>query len=166
MVVCHQLFACVRLIFWGPGQVVNFVARPDELLGRAMTIQAPPHVKGLSLPDQRHLVHPAVTARTADSFGDVDAVIEINIIRQIVNAVPLQRPAGCETFPDRLEHGRVRPNLGVARHAGVGARQTGKRRLLHCGMAVTAVDPIVADMMFVAERYRLIESHPYVGRIR
>ena len=56
-----------------------------------MAIETPLHVKRLRLASKRHLIDAAVAGRTTDSFRDMDAVIEENVIGQIVDAVPLQR---------------------------------------------------------------------------
>ena len=44
-------------------------------------------------------------------------------------------------------------------HAGFSGRDAGKRRFLHRGVAVTAIDPVVSDMMFVAKRDRLLQRN-------
>src|SRR5947209_6903747 len=128
-----------------------------------MTIETPPHVKGLSFPGQRHLIDAAMTTGTADPFRYVNAVIEINVVGQIVNAVPLQRAVGGEAFPHRLKRRSIRPNLRVTRHTSVGTRKPGIGRFLNRSVAVPAIDSVLAHVMFVAERHRLIESDVYVS---
>ena len=48
-----------------------------------MTIQAPPHAQRVFLVHQRHFVDRAVTHRESDSLVNVDAVIEIDKIRNL-----------------------------------------------------------------------------------
>ena len=45
------------------------------------------------LPGQRHAVDRAVAGHAADAFGDMDAVIEEDVVRQLVDAVPADRLA-------------------------------------------------------------------------
>src|SRR6185503_5999524 len=56
----------------------NIAARPDELLRRPMTGQAPLHLQRILLEHQRHFVDAAVARLAAHSLLDVDAVIEID----------------------------------------------------------------------------------------
>ena len=60
-----------------------------------------------------------MTGRTADAFIHVDAVIEIDIIRQVVNANPFEWLTSAKAGADRFEIRTVGPYLLVAIHAGV-----------------------------------------------
>jgi hypothetical protein len=60
-----------------------------------VTFQAPPHLQGLLLPGNRHLVDWTMTASAADSFLDMNTVIEINVIGQLMDASPTDRAVGC-----------------------------------------------------------------------
>ena len=51
-------------------------------------------------------------------LADVDAVVEKNKIRRVVDAVPAQRLFLRQTFANGREHGRVFPDLRMAGHAG------------------------------------------------
>lgn len=95
----------------------------------------------------------------------MDAVIEVDVIGQIMDAVPLQRGIARETLADGREHWRVVPNLRVTRHAGVGAWQTGKGGLFDGGVTITTIDSVIANVMFVAERHRLIQRNIDIGRV-
>ena len=53
-----------------------------------MAIQAPFHSQGFRLPRQRHSINPTVTGFAADSFVNVDAVIEVNKVGDVVNPRP------------------------------------------------------------------------------
>src|SRR5437868_15149368 len=101
-------FATLCLIFgrgrWLPGHVVNLALGPDVILRRAMTIEAPLHVERLRFASERHLVDLAMAGRTPDSLGYVNAMIEINEIRKVVDATPAERPVCGQTVPDRGEH--------------------------------------------------------------
>ena len=76
-----------------------------------MTIEAPPHVKRLLLPGDRHLIDPPVTSDASDAFVYMNTVIEIHVVRKIINAGPLDWVAGLKTVSDRFQHRRVLPDL-------------------------------------------------------
>ena len=80
---------CVRCSL--PFGVVDLVLRPQMRAGIAMTVQAESHGERLGLVAKRHAIHLPVTSRAADALGDVNAVVEIDIIRQVVDPVPDDR---------------------------------------------------------------------------
>src|SRR2546423_12831500 len=100
-----------------PSWIVNFVSWSHEVLRRAMAIQTPFHVQRVHPPGDRHLIDASVTSRAANSFGYVNAVIEINVIGQVVDAVPFQRRICGKTLPDGRENWRVVEDLRMTRHA-------------------------------------------------
>jgi hypothetical protein len=57
----------------------------------------------------------------------VDAVIEVDEVREVVDADPLQRLVITEARADRLEVGAGRPDLRVAVDARLGGRDAGRR---------------------------------------
>src|SRR5438477_13165578 len=95
---------------------------------------------------------------TTDSLVDMNAVIEVNEIRQIVHARPTDRVPGAEARAHRLERRARAPDLRMAVHASLGWRNIGEARSLHCRMAIPAVDSEAAHMVRVAERHRLLTS--------
>ena len=96
-----------------------------------------------------------MASRAADALVDVNAVIEIDEARQIMHSRPLQRFSGAETFTHRLQNRALGPDLCVTVHADLGGRDAGEGGLFHRSMAVTAIDAVVTDVMFVAELDRL-----------
>ena len=167
MISRDQLLAfSVLILRWLPRHVVHLIARADVFLRRAVTIEAPFHVQGLGFARERHLIDPTVTGGAANPFRDVNAMVEINVVGQIMDTVPLQRSIGDKTGANRRERWRVVPNLRVTRHAGIGARHTGKGRLLNCRVTITAIDSVVAHVMFVTEGNRLIEGNVHVSGVR
>src|SRR5438067_11841775 len=60
----------------------------------------------------------------------------------------------------RLESGAGVPDLRMAVHAGLGRRDVGEARGLDRCVAVTAVDPDVADVMGMTERDRRSRATP------
>jgi hypothetical protein len=137
--------------------VHHLIGRAEKWFRLPMAIKAPPHVELLRLPGERHFVHLPMASRAADTFRHVDAVIEVGIIRQVMNARPLDRLAGLPRIAHRLEDRRIRPNLRVARHANLRRRNSGEGGLLDAGVAISAIDPKPADMMLMAEWHRLFE---------
>ena len=141
----------------------------------AVTRHAPIHEQGFVLISEGHLVHPPVAGDAADSLVNVNVVIEIDELRQIVDALPGDRFAAAKTGADRLQHGAaepdllmaVAPDLGMAVHARLGRRDAGEGRILDRGMTVAAIDAELADMVLVAERDGLDPRQfglAYVGR--
>jgi hypothetical protein len=89
---------------------------------------------------------------------NVNAVIEVNEVRQIVHASPMDRTVFSKARPYWFEHRTIGPNLGVAVHAGLRRRDSGKRTLLDRRVTKPAVDSDSRDVMFMTERNRLIAS--------
>lgn len=156
-VVFRRLLVC---------HVEDFFLGTQELLRLAMAIEAPFHLQRVLFIHQRHLVHRAMAAETADALGNMNAVIEINKIGQIVNPVPLDGLAGAEAGPKRLQHISAGPHLRVAIHARLGRRDPGKTRFFNGSVAVAAVETQASDMVLVAEGDRLIGRNVLIRHIR
>jgi len=112
------------------------------------------------------VVQLAVAGGAANALGDVDAVVEEDKIRRFMDAVPLQRFLFSITVPHRRQQGGAFPDLAVARHARFRWRQTGKGRLFHRRMAVTAVNPEAENVMLMAKWNRLFERNHLTRRPR
>src|SRR5687767_8776807 len=144
----------------------NLATRPDELLRRAMTGETPVHLQRILLEHQRHFVDAAVTRLAAHSLLYVDAVIEIDEIGKIMDANPVQRRVVAEAGADRFEDRAVRPQLRVAVHARLGWRNSRERGRFHRRVTVPAIDPIVPDVMRVAELEGLLDGFAGAGHVR
>ena len=96
-----------------------------------------------------------MASRATHALVNMNAVIEIDEARQIVHPRPLQRLPGAETFAHRLQNRTLGPDLRVAIHADLGGRNAGERGLFHRGVAVTAIDAVITDVVFMAELHRL-----------
>src|SRR5262249_27893765 len=131
----------------------------------AMAAQAPLHLQGCDLPGDRHLVDATVAGRAPHAFVHVNAVIEVDEVGQIVHSGPFYRLTCAKAVANRLQCGAVSPYLAVAIHAGFGGRDAGEGGSLYRGMAISAVDPIIADMVFVTELNRLLPRCPCLGSI-
>ena len=107
-------------------EVVDLFFRADVLLRVAVAIEAPAHLQRLGSPHEWHHIDIAMAHLAGDSFCQVDAVVEVDEVRQVVDSNPFQRLACLIACPDRLKNLGVRPDLGVACHAGMCGRDTGK----------------------------------------
>ena len=96
----------------------------------------------------------------------MNAVVEVDKVRQIMDACPLQRLAGAEAVTDRLQQGGSRPDLGVAIKAGFGGRDPGKTGLFDRSMTITAVQSQSSHMVLMAERDWLVGCYMLTRDIR
>ncbi len=158
----HRLRAGRRLI----AHIEYLIARAQIILRRAVTTHTPSHLQRLLLIHQRHLIDRTVAGIAAHPFGDMNAVIEKDKVGELIDPRPLQRFAGAVAGAHRLEHGRVRPNLRMAVHAGLGGGNACEARNLDRGVAVAAIDSQPGYMVLVAEGHRLRLAHACVGYIR
>lgn len=81
--------------------VEDLLARPDKKLRRAMALETPIHMQRVDPPGERHLIDPAMTGVTTDALVYVNAMIEIDKSRQVVNARPLDGLTRAKTLPYR-----------------------------------------------------------------
>jgi hypothetical protein len=102
-----------------------------------------------------------VAGDATDTVVYMDAVIEKNEIGRPIDPVPGQLNIIRKTFPDRRQHGRLFPYLGMACHAGFGGRQTGEGRCLDAAVTVTAIEPESENVVFVAEGDRLFQRYHF-----
>ena len=131
VVLPNELFAERFLIRRrGIMHVEDIVLRAQESVWLPVAIETPPHVELSRFPRERHLVYLTVASRATDALVQMNAVVEIDVIRQIVHARPFERTAGLPTVANWLQNRRVFPNLRVARHAGLRRRKAGKCRIL------------------------------------
>ena len=72
-------------------EIVNFFERTKIDLGRTMAIETPTHRVGLRLIDDLHFVDVAMAALAGNPPVDVGGVVEINVVRCLVDAHPLDR---------------------------------------------------------------------------
>jgi hypothetical protein len=162
-----QSFADFRLVRRRlPVHVKDLVARTQNRFRVAMAVQAPLHQQRRGLKHQRHLVDLPVTRRAAHAFVDVNAVIEINEVRQAMHADPFDGFIGAETLAHRLQISGVVEQHRVAIHAGLGGRNTGGGGAFHGRMAVTAIDAVVAHVVLMAELDGLLARDVLVRQIR
>ena len=102
----------------------------------------------------------------ADALLHVNLVVEIDEVRQVVDADPTQIRVVAKAGADRLENRRVRPDLVVAVHARLGRRNPGERRLLDRRVTVAAIEADAAHVVRVAELDGLLHDLVLLGRPR
>ena len=159
--------ADLRLILRSdPIHVKYLISWPEHLFGPAMAVEAPLHQQGVGLKNQRHLVNFSVTGRAANAFIDVNAVIEIDEIRQMVHPDPLDGFIASIALTDRLKVGGSTEQNGMAVHASFRWGNPCIRGGFHARVAVSAVDPVVADVVFVAKLHRLRLRDELIGQVR
>src|SRR5665213_4106015 len=92
VILAHKTAALIELILWrGPLHVEDGTLRPNIIFGIAMAGQAPPHRKGCRLFHQRHAVHLTVAGRAAHSLGHMNTVVEIDVVRKLMDSTPVNR---------------------------------------------------------------------------
>ena len=103
---------------------------------------------------------------TADALLDMNAVIEKNEIRQLIDAVPFNGLAAREAFPHRRQDRRILPDLRMTGHAGLRGRQPGEGGILNGRVAITAIDSEAGYVVLVTERHGLGEGNRLRGGVR
>src|SRR5262245_19836538 len=94
-----------------PSHIEDLLARADIALGLAVAAEAPLHRHRLGLIDTRHLVDPPMAGGASDTLRHMDAVVEVDEVAQIVDAIPLDRHAAGIAVADGRKHGGLSPDL-------------------------------------------------------
>ncbi len=110
-----QLNGILANIFRFPIELGNKLNWSQMRLGISVTIDAPSHGQFLCLVHLLHLVNSTVAANATDTASDVSGVIEVNKIRETVNANPLDRLSRSPTFVNGLELRAFWKNRSVGR---------------------------------------------------
>ena len=166
IVLGEKLFARRRLRRPLPVRVEDLLKRAEVRCWIAMAIQAPAHVQTGALPGQRHAVDRAVAGDTSDTFGNMNAVIEICELGQVVNTFPLDRLVIAKTGSDGFEIWTVRPQLAVTVHTSLRRRHARGSGGLDRLVTISAVDTVVAYMVFMRELYGLLLFQVSSGQVR
>ena len=104
-----------------------------------------------------------MTRRAADTYLNVNTVIEVGVVRQIVHAHPLDGFAGAETRAHGFEVRTLSPDLLVTAPARRGRRHSGRGGSFDRSVTVATIDTVVADVMFVTELNGLLSFDPLAG---
>src|SRR5579871_1131092 len=85
VVFLHQLLPEFRLVRRRLiRNTENLISRPHVIFRMAVTLEAPRHFQRILGPGKRHLPNRAMTRRAANPLVDVNAVIEIDELRERV----------------------------------------------------------------------------------
>ena len=71
-----------------PSEIVDFFWRTNILLGVAVTIQAKAHTQRLCMMNNFHLINASMTFHTANTSINVNSMVEVNIIRCLMDTHP------------------------------------------------------------------------------
>lgn len=85
---------------WGPSHVGDLVHRPQVFFGVAVAVEAPLHAERLILLYNVHRINSAMARDTSDTAANMRGMIEIGVIRQVVNANPMDGVASPVAFLD------------------------------------------------------------------
>ena len=113
-----------------------------------------------------HLIDAAVATHAANALGDVNRVIEVRIMRRVMNPVPFDRGVVLVTAADGLKQIGSLPDLLMAVHARLGRGDVRESRILDRCVAVAAIDSELTDMVRMTERNRLRRRLVFARRIR
>src|SRR6478609_8867825 len=150
----------------GPSHVGDLFDRPQVRLWIAMAVQAPAHAERLVLVDLFHLIDPTVTAHAADAAGHVGAVVEVGVVREVVDLHPFNGLARLVALAAGRELRAGRPNFAVTVHARLRCGDGRVRTVLDGVVAVPAVDAELTGVQRMAVRDRLLRHVADVRRFR
>lgn len=142
-----------------------------------MARKTPAHAQLFRLINFLHPVDPVMARDARNTPRHVSTVVEVSIIRQVMNLDPLDGLTRLGTLPNGQELGAVGVNRRrlhltgrifstVTVQAGRRRRNRGKRRFLDRSVAISAIHLEVAGMQLVAERDRLRRLVTDVHRVR
>jgi hypothetical protein len=87
-----------------------------------MAIQAETHGKSFRLIRERHRFDIPVATFATHPFGNVNTVIEVDVVREIRNLVPDDRRIIGKALADRGQQRGIVPNLRMTGHARISRR--------------------------------------------
>ena len=149
-----------------PLHVKDLLLWTNEFLRLTVARETPFHLQAVLLVNGRHVVDLPVTGRAADALCYMNAVVKVDVFRQVVDPQPLQRLVIAKARPDRLEIRTVTPQLTVAVHARLRRRHPGGLGGLDRLVTVSTVDSVVTRVMFMAELYRLLSLQILIREVR
>jgi hypothetical protein len=144
----------------------NFFLGPQKTLRLAMTFETPFHVERVFLLREGHLINWTVARGAANAFVHVNAVIEENKIREIIDTIPTQAFVVDQTPAHEREQWRIRPDLRMTTHASLRGGNTSESGSLDGRMTKPAIQSQSADVVLVAEWDRLRPRDVYARGVR
>jgi hypothetical protein len=102
--------------------------------------------------DDLHFIHLAVAFDAANTTIYVNGMIEVNVIRSLMNAHPRNRISGLEALTHWGEGLAIGENLTVAVHARISARNIRVLRTVYVGMTIATIHAELTYMQAVIIR--------------
>ena len=87
----------------------------------------------------------------------MDTVVEIYVLRKVVNAIPLDRLVVAETCSDRLQIWCISPKLAVTVHTRLGRWHAGRSRRLDRLMTIAAINAVITNVVLMRELHWLLD---------
>src|SRR5690348_1381094 len=104
-----------------------------------MTVETPAHGQWRGLLHEWHAIDCTMAGGAPDTLCNMDAVIEIDVVRKDVHPLPVDGDVGGEALADRCKHFCVGPKLRMACHARFGGWKAGETRRCGRRMAIAAI---------------------------
>ena len=103
-----------------PVEIGDLVERAEVIFWSPVTLQAPSHAVRFGVVDNLHMVHMTVTGHAANPSVHMDGVVEIDVVRGLMNADPRNRVTRLPRIPNGGKLWTEGFNLCVAVHTGLG----------------------------------------------
>src|SRR5690606_26904154 len=139
-----------------PVHIGGLLGRAQVRLWVAMAIEAPAHAELFLLVDDFHLVHTAVARHTANAARHMRAVVEVDVVGQVVHFDPFHWIARGRAFTHREEFCALWKHERMAIHTRRGGRDGCMGSLIHGVVAIAAVEPQLTRMEGMAVGDRLL----------
>ncbi len=138
-----------------PIELGHFVRRANDRRRIAIAIETETHAQRFRFAHFVHRVHAPVAFDATDAARDVDGVIEINVVRHVMDLHPRNRRIVCGAVADDLQPRIVFQHDIVAVHARRSAGKIGEPRFFHAVVAIPAIHAELARMNPMRKRHRL-----------
>ena len=122
-----------------PIEIRDLIEWAEMIFRSPVALQAPSHAVRFGVVDDLHMVDMTVTGHAANPPVHMDGVVEINVVRGLVNADPRNRVAGLPRLPNGGELWTEGFDLSVAVHTGLGGGNIRMGGFFHSRMAVTTI---------------------------
>ena len=122
-----------------PIQIGNLVEGAEVIFRSPVTLETPSHAVRFGVVNDLHVVHMTVTSYAANPPVHMDGVVEIDVVRGLMNADPGNRVAGLPGLPNGGKLWTEGFDLRVAVHAGLGGGNIRVGGFFHSRMAVAAI---------------------------
>jgi hypothetical protein len=127
-------FAIGRL----PVKIQDLFSRPDVRGRISVTLEAPRHAERFCMVNDDHLIHFAVTRFATYAALNVHGVVEIGVVRQLVDLLPAKGPIGIPRLTQFDEQRTLRLDVQMTIHARFSRRHIRMGRLINVRVTVQA----------------------------